>query len=182
MRRINRADSARGAVVLDRLHQARHNRDTWRGPVSHVVIKAGFGGFPVKDFFLQFFTWWNGQTIGTRFFTARQGERVGQDEFGNTYYRSRGRKPDPALGHERRWVVYKGAIEASSVPAGWNGWLHHTVDVAPSEETYVAREWQARHVPNMTGTAQAYRPPGSAVGAGAHPKSAGAYDAWTPGR
>ena len=136
----------------------------------------------MKNFFLQFFTWWNGQTLGTRFFTSRHGERVGQDDFGNTYYRSRGRKLDPALGHERRWVVYNGAVEASSVPAGWNGWLHHTVDVAPSEETYVAREWQASHVPNMTGTAQAYRPPGSAVGAGAHPKSSGTYDAWTPGR
>ncbi len=136
----------------------------------------------MKNFFLQFFTWWHGQTLGTRFFTARHGERVGQDEFGNTYYRSKGGKLDPALGHERRWVVYNGSIEASTVPAGWNGWLHHTVDVAPSEEAYAAHEWQAAHLPNMTGTPQAYRPPGSAVVSRTHPKAGGVYDAWTPDR
>lgn len=136
----------------------------------------------MKTFFLQFFTWWNGQTLGTRFNTWRNGERVGADEFGNVYYRSRGRKADAALGHERRWVIYNGLAEASSVPAGWNGWLHHTVDVAPSEESYVAREWQQPHQENKTGTAEAYRPKGSAVNASAHPKSDGAYEAWTPGR
>jgi NADH:ubiquinone oxidoreductase subunit len=135
----------------------------------------------MKQFFLQFFTWWNGQTLGTRFFTWRNGERVGVDEFGNTYYRSRGGKPDPALGHERRWVIYNGPAEASAVPAGWNGWLHHTVDVPPTQESYTAREWQLPHKPNQTGTAYAYRPKGSAVNAGAHPKADGAYKAWSPG-
>jgi NADH:ubiquinone oxidoreductase subunit len=135
----------------------------------------------MKTFLLQFFTWWNGQTIGTRFMTWRRGEKVGQDEFGNVYYRSIGGKIDPALGHERRWVIYNGLAEASSVPPGWNGWLHHTVDVAPSQESYTPREWQQDHVPNMTGTPQAYRPAGSAVNTSAHPKSAGAYKAWTPG-
>ncbi len=134
----------------------------------------------MKTFLLQFFTWWNGQTLGTRFHTWRHGERVGADAFGNVYYRSRGGRVDPALGHERRWVVYNGLAEASSVPAGWNGWLHHTVDVAPSEESYTAREWQKAHLPNMTGTSHAYRPPGSAVGAAVHPKAEGAYKAWTP--
>ncbi|MHA7884845.1 MAG: NADH:ubiquinone oxidoreductase subunit NDUFA12, partial [Nitratireductor rhodophyticola] len=40
----------------------------------------------MKKFLLQFFTWWNGQTLGTRFHTWRKGTRVGEDEFGNTYY------------------------------------------------------------------------------------------------
>lgn len=134
----------------------------------------------MKTFFLQFFTWWNGQTMGTRFHTWRHGERVGEDELGNVYYRSKGGKRDAALGHERRWVVYNGVAEASSVPAGWNGWLHHTVDVPPSEESYHGKEWQKAHLPNMTGTARAYRPKGSAVNTSAHPKSEGAYQAWKP--
>lgn len=136
----------------------------------------------MKTFLLQFFTWWNGQTLGTRFNTWRHGELVGHDEFGNAYYRTKGRKPDPALGHERRWVIYEGLAEPSRIPPGWKGWLHHTVDMAPSEESYTARSWQQPHRANMTGTEEAYRPAGSAVTTGAHPKSDGAYEAWTPGR
>ena len=33
----------------------------------------------------QIFTWWNGQTIGTRFYTSRRGELVGEDDQGNRY-------------------------------------------------------------------------------------------------
>lgn len=40
----------------------------------------------MKTFLLQFFTWWNGQTLNTKFYTRRKGERVGEDEFGNVYY------------------------------------------------------------------------------------------------
>ena len=40
----------------------------------------------MKNLLLQIFTWWNGQTLGTRFFTWRFGKRVGEDEFGNVYY------------------------------------------------------------------------------------------------
>ncbi|TMJ39431.1 MAG: NADH:ubiquinone oxidoreductase subunit NDUFA12, partial [Alphaproteobacteria bacterium] len=39
------------------------------------------------NFLKQFFSWWNGQTLGLRFYTWRKGEFVGQDEFGNLYYR-----------------------------------------------------------------------------------------------
>jgi len=51
----------------------------------------------MKQTLLQIFTWWNGQTIGTRFHTWRKGERVGEDEFGNVYYRTRGGEKDKAL-------------------------------------------------------------------------------------
>lgn len=154
---------------------------------AHALHKAqqqlsGANGAAMKQFFLQMFTWWNGQTIGTRFFTWRAGERVGEDEFGNVYYRSKGGKIHPALGHERRWVIYKGEAEGSSVPPGWNGWLHHTVDVAPSQEAYVPREWQAPHQANMTGTALAWRPPGSAQTGNKRPAATGDYQPWTPGQ
>ena len=54
------------------------------------------------------------------------------DEFGNRYYRTKGGKIDPTLGFERRWVIYNGVAEASTVPPSWHGWLHHTVDVPPT--------------------------------------------------
>ena len=78
----------------------------------------------VKEFLLRFFTWWNGATVGTLMWTVRHGELVGEDEYGNRYYRTKGGRIDPALGFERRWVIYNGYTEASSVPPSWHGWLH----------------------------------------------------------
>lgn len=135
----------------------------------------------MKTFFLKFFTWWNGQTFGTQLAIWRYGVFVGQDEFGNKYYRSRFAK-DPALGHERRWVVYNGVAEASRIPPGWYGWMHHRFDKPPTEQAYTPREWQKPHRENMTGTAEAYRPPGSTLAAGKRPRATGDYEAWTPGR
>ena len=106
----------------------------------------------MKQFFLKLFTWWNSETFGTQLWTWRFGELVGTDEQGNRYYRTKGRKIDPTLGFERRWVIYNGLAEASRIPPEWHGWMHHTVDVAPTEESYTPREWQKPHVPNMTGT------------------------------
>jgi len=126
----------------------------------------------MKRFFLQIFTWWHGQTIGTRFHTWLRGRHVGTDEAGNRYYQHRR--------HDRRWVVYADIVEASNVPPGWNAWLHHTSDVPPSEEDYAPREWELPHRPNMTGTALAYRPPGSIVTPTSRPRVTGDYDPWTP--
>ncbi len=129
----------------------------------------------------QIFTWWNGQTLNTRFHTWRNGEVVGQDEFGNTYYRTKGGRLDPALGFERRWVIYAGPSEGSMTPPGWYGWLHHTTDTPPTAETYTPRDWQLPHKPNMTGTPDAYRPSGSTLSAAARPPATGDYQAWNPG-
>ena len=131
----------------------------------------------MKTFLLQFFTWWNGQTLGTRFHTWRKGERVGEDEFGNVYYRG----GTDSEGRTRRWVVFKGYSEATMVPPGWRSWLHHTVETAPSQMDYKPREWQKPHRPNMTGTAGAYHPKGSLANPAGRPKATGDYDAWTPG-
>jgi len=139
------------------------------------------GRISMKLFLLRFFTWWNGATLNTLFYTHLRGEFVGEDEFGNTYYRSRGGKIDPALGFERRWVIYNGVSEASMTPPGWNGWLHHTVDTPPTEEDYLPREWQLPHLGNPTGTPAAWRPKGSIVRRGHRQASSGDYQAWTPG-
>jgi NADH:ubiquinone oxidoreductase subunit len=131
----------------------------------------------MKNLLLQIFTWWSGQTIGTRFHTWRHGERVGQDDFGNVYYQG-GKDSE---GRTRRWVIFNGYAEASAIPPGWHGWMHHRTDVPPSKENYVARDWQKPHRANQTGTAQAYRPPGSLSVPGERPRVTGDYDAWTPG-
>ncbi|WP_193178401.1 NADH:ubiquinone oxidoreductase subunit NDUFA12 [Oricola nitratireducens] len=131
----------------------------------------------MKDFLIQFFTWWNGQTLGTRFHTWRKGEHVGEDEFGNVYYQG----GKDAEGRTRRWVIYNGYAEATSIPPGWHGWMHHRTDTPPSKEDYKPREWQKPHKPNKTGTSGAYRPHGSMYTPESRPVVTGDYDAWTPG-
>lgn len=134
----------------------------------------------MKTFLLRFFTWWNSQTFGTQLWTKLYGEFVGEDEFGNRYYRTRGGKIDPALGIERRWVIYKGVAEASTVPPPWHGWLHHLVDVPPTEDQIKPHPWEKPHQPNLTGTPGAHRPRGSTLAEGRRPKATGDYKAWTP--
>ncbi len=131
----------------------------------------------MKKFLLQFFTWWNGQTLGTRFHTWRNGTEVGRDEWGNIYYEG----GTDSEGRTRRWVIYKDIAEASKIPAGWHGWMHHRVDTPPSKENYQPHPWQKPHQSNLTGTAAAYRPKGSVLGTGHRPVVTGDYDAWTPG-
>jgi NADH:ubiquinone oxidoreductase subunit len=125
---------------------------------------------------------WNGQTLGTRFFTWRKGVFVGTDEFGNKYYRYvQAQAIDSNVGAERRWVVYNGYADASKVPPGWRAWLCHNGDVPPSEESYKPHSWEKAYVPNLTGTAQAYRPQGSNLSTGQRPAATGDYVPWTPG-
>ena len=135
----------------------------------------------MKDFLLYLFAWWQKATPGTLLWTRRYGEFVGEDEFGNRYYRTRNGEIDPTLGVERRWVIYKGYAEASTIPPGWYGWMHHRVDTPPTEQAYVPREWQKPHRPNFTGTLMAYRPKGSTAAGRARPQVTGDYKAWTPG-
>lgn len=131
--------------------------------------------------FSEIFSWWGGNTWGTRLTIARQGRYVGGDSFGNRYYEQlEGVGPEGPLGRPRRWVTYKDLAEPSKVPPEWHGWLHYTVDTPPTEERYAPRPWQKPHRPNMTGTAEAYRPAGSILGSGHRPKATGDYKPWRP--
>lgn len=126
----------------------------------------------------EIFSWWGGNTWGTRLFTLRKGKLVGTDEMGNRYYvQSRGVGP---LGVPRRWVIYKDGAEASKISPDWHGWMHYTVDTPPTEEKYQPRPWQKPHQMNMTGTPEAYRPTGSILTAAHRPKATGDYKAWQP--
>jgi len=135
------------------------------------------GGF--KDFLIEIFAWWRGNTWGTRLWTATQGVFVGEDANGNRYYRSR--KPTGPHGMERRMVVYAGgAADPTTIPPGWYGWMHYRTAEPPRADDYVPHEWEKPHLPNLTGTALAYRPPGSLASGGERPRVTGDYDAWSP--
>ena len=131
----------------------------------------------LKAILLKIFAWWHGATPGTLLFTRRNGAEVGRDEAGNVYYKG----AVNTEGFERRWVLYAGENDPTMVPPGWHGWLHHRTDVPPTEEPYVPATWIKPHTPNLTGTALAYRPPGSLLNPEPRRKTAGEYDAWTPG-
>lgn len=124
-----------------------------------------------KDFLIEIFAWWRGNTWGTRLWTRLHGDVVGTDAAGNTYFRSK---------DDRRMVVYNGPAEASRIPPGWHGWMHHRTDVVPTEDNYRPHEWELAHQPNLTGTSQAYRPDGSLLAKGERPRVTGDYDAWSP--
>lgn len=125
--------------------------------------------------FGKIFTWWDGATIGTHLWSARNGEHVGTDAQGNKYYRST--KKD---GKERRWVMYDGANDASRVPAEWHGWLHGSGDDVPESFLPPAKIWEADYTPNATGTVAAYRPAGALEKGGQRASATGDYEAWSP--
>jgi NADH:ubiquinone oxidoreductase subunit len=128
--------------------------------------------------FSEIFSWWGGNTWSNRIYTALRGRHVGTDEQGNRYYiQSKGVGP---LGVPRRWVIFKLGAEASNVGPDWHGWLHYTVDTPPTEENYLARPWEKPHIPNATGTPDAYRPAGSILAAGTRPRATGDYKPWRP--
>ncbi len=118
----------------------------------------------------QLFTWWNGQTIATRLHTAMRGRAVGRDAAGNSYYQSGDGK--------RRWVIFDGEAEASRIPPEWHGWLHHTWQEPPTEVPLRHKPWELPHLPNLTGSALAYRPPGSLLSP--EPAVRRDYEAWVP--
>ena len=123
-----------------------------------------------------------GISLGTRLYTWLRGEEVGQDQFKNRYFREKGggKVHRDSLRHERRWVIYDGEVEASRVPPEWHAWLHHTTDSIPSPEGVQKQPWEKPHQPNLTGTQEAYRPPGSVFKGGGRDAATGDYEAWTP--
>ena len=57
----------------------------------------------MKNFFLEIFTWWSSQTLGTRIYTLLNGKFVGTDADGNKYYLNK-------KNGQNRWVIYNGQI------------------------------------------------------------------------
>ncbi len=103
---------------------------------------------------------------------------MGKDQLGNKYFQA---KPRKGYHLPRRWVMYKGQPEASTIPPEWHGWLHHQTNAIPEEGTQsFRRKWQKQHQPNMTGTNRAYYPKGHTLSGGKRNKATGDYEAWIP--
>lgn len=120
---------------------------------------------------LRAITWWDGQTYGTQLFTSRHGEKVGEDEQGNVYYRN--------ADDSKRWVIFNGEIEASRIPPDWHGWLHRTFEEAPTEKPLVHKDWEKPHLENVTASpALSYKPTGSLRRV--DPVERTDYEAWVP--
>ncbi len=122
--------------------------------------------------FKSFFTWWDGPTWGTRLFTRRHGEEVGQDAQGNRYYQTADGK--------RRWVIFAGENEASRVAAEWHGWLHKTTNILPAASDIPIRAWEQPHRSNPTGSDDAYLRAGALPAGGRRERATGDYEAWRP--
>lgn len=115
-------------------------------------------------------TWWNGATLNTLIYTSRKGVKVGEDEQGNSFYRTRDGK--------KRWVIFNGEAEASRVSPDWHGWLHYTYDEPPTDKPLPHKSWEKPHSENLTGTALAYAPAGSIRREA--PAERSDYEAWSP--
>tara|TARA_B100001057_G_scaffold437649_1_gene469604 strand:- start:298 stop:651 length:354 start_codon:yes stop_codon:yes gene_type:complete len=73
-------------------------------------------------------------------------KKMGSDEYGNIYY-SKSSKSVVNNFRERRWVIYKGEVEASKVPQEWNAWLHHSVNNIPDKRSRKPK-WIKKHIVN----------------------------------
>lgn len=98
-------------------------------------------------------------------------KKIGQDEFGNSYYLSKSRD---YLGNNKRYVLYNGMDESSKIPPMWHAWLHYMSDELPSENDNISFSWQKSHLPNLSGTKYAYDP------AKAENKRIKVYKSWNP--
>jgi len=116
--------------------------------------------------------------LWTHIFTSFRGQFVAEDSFGNRYYQERSARR--GLPRRRRWVLYKGKAEASKAPPEWHAWLHYTIAEPPLGGGVPHRDWQKPHKPNMTGTDEAYRPPGHLLAGGRRDRATGDYEPWTP--
>jgi len=133
-------------------------------PASSKVTLAQLGG--IKGLF---------RNPGLVLMTLRQGGHVGADSFGNHYYQQRktvgGARP-------RRWVVYAGAADASTIGPEWHSWLHYTTDTVLPDSG--RKPWQKPHQANLTGTPAGYRPPGHDYAGGHRAHASADYQSWTP--
>jgi len=124
---------------------------------------------------ISFVTWM--ASLPIRYMTKRRGVLVGSDKYGNQYYQEKEARPGMK---QRRWVIYRGEPDASLVPPEWHGWLHYNQKEPLPEGSPFHKPWQKEHVPNLTGTLGAYRPPGHAYEGGRRARATGDYEAWTP--
>ena len=106
-------------------------------------------------------------------------KQVGCDEFGNTYFES---KKSAANGKKRRFVIYNKIAEPSKIPPKWHLWIHYSSDKIPTSSSSSEYFWQKIHLPNLTGTKNAYHPSGSLLKTGKRNQVSADYQSWQPNK
>lgn len=114
----------------------------------------------------------------TRLTTFLYGNYAGADGLGNRYY---SHKKANHTGRHRRWVLYHGKEDASSIPAIYHAWLHYTIDTFPTKVAPLYA-WEKDHQPNLTGTAAAYLPQGHSLVGGKRAPASSDYQPWDPNK
>ena len=92
--------------------------------------------------------------LGTSLYTLFYGYLVGEDNNQNKYYCNSKFFSDTNF---KRWVIFRGEIEATKIPPHWHSWLHKSIEVPPINYKH-KYSWQKNHEENMTGTDEAYYP------------------------
>jgi NADH dehydrogenase (ubiquinone) 1 alpha subcomplex subunit 12 len=117
-------------------------------------------------------------SFGDRQLDGRQGELVGVDAAGNSYYENRSYQQGRS-----RWVVMKDLDDysAANVPAEWHGWLHHVND-EPSLETAVQPIFADAHPTFVRGrdASGIHLPKGHFLRPGSEKRSWAKYSPWSP--
>ncbi len=121
-------------------------------------------------------------TLSIRLHVGMFGKPVGTDSLGNRYFTGKARR---GTKRERRFVLYANMVggrgyDASQVPPEWHGWLHHQTNDVPAANNPLRHVWQQPPQANMTGTVNAYFPPGHPLGGGKRQSATGDYAAWVP--
>ena len=115
--------------------------------------------------------------LGTIIYTFFRGYYVGSDNFENKYYSN---KKDFSLLKAKRWVIFKGAVEATKIPPHWHAWLHKITRDPPINYNH-KYHWQKDHIVNKTGTDEAYYPDFHPLSNSSKKlKSNAEYESWNP--
>ena len=114
--------------------------------------------------------------LGTSLYTWLYGKLVGIDEFDNKYYCNSKNFQDIS---SKRWVIFKGEIEASKIPPHWHAWLHKSIDVPPIDYSH-KYDWQKSHQQNLTGTSEAYHPHSHPFSKSKTNSNKKEYETWQP--
>ncbi len=112
--------------------------------------------------------------IGTCIYIKLFGKLVDKDELGNSYYIMRQKD---SFGRNKRVIKYKGKPDPTLIPPRFHAWIHYLCDKPLSSEKY---SWEKPNLGNLTGTTNAYFPPGHIVNGAKRDKASADYVAWKP--
>ena len=90
-------------------------------------------------------------SFGTIIYTKLFGKFIGKDDLGNRYFINRN--------NSKKWVLYAKENDASNVTSAWHLWLTND-DINPPIKNDNNFSWQKKHIPNRTGSKDAYKPAG----------------------